>query len=207
MESCIHAIIVLFPIFLLTYRLSVYIICEHTFYFFQDSCRVPAPKRGVCLSRISLHPAKIQRVSWNATPSATRRDFQLPVIRATKDKDFTVMSIHHLRDTQLSLKAMGYFPSFSVSHRSGSSPLPDWLPLQRMESPPFEGRWMNWNKTAIWPGSGFVLKKGGWRTASIPSLNCRKRVHRIRKNRSRKSLIWKPLRWKILYWDCSGNII
>lgn len=33
----------------------------------------------------------------------------MPVIRATKDKDFTVMSIHHLRDTRLSLKAIGLF--------------------------------------------------------------------------------------------------
>lgn len=59
-----------------------------------------ASKGDVCLPRIGLHPAKIQRV---------RRDFQLPVIRATKDKDFTVMSIHHLRDTRLSLKAIGLF--------------------------------------------------------------------------------------------------
>ena len=33
----------------------------------------------------------------------------MPVIRATKDKNFTVMSIHHLRDTRLSLKAIGLF--------------------------------------------------------------------------------------------------
>ena len=33
----------------------------------------------------------------------------MPVIRATKDKDFTVMGIHHLRDTRLSLKAIGLF--------------------------------------------------------------------------------------------------
>ena len=33
----------------------------------------------------------------------------MPVIRAAKDKDFTVMSIHHLRDTRLSLKAIGLF--------------------------------------------------------------------------------------------------
>ena len=33
----------------------------------------------------------------------------MPVIRATKDKDFTVISIHHLRDTRLSLKAIGLF--------------------------------------------------------------------------------------------------
>ena len=99
----------LFPVSLLTNHLPVYIIYEHTFYFFSDRCRVPAPKGGVCLLRIGLHPAKIQRVSWNATPFATRRDFQLPVIRATKDKDFTVMSIHHLRDTRLSLKAIGLF--------------------------------------------------------------------------------------------------
>ena len=32
-------------------------------------------------------------------------------------------------------RPLGYFPSFSVSRRSGSSPLPDWQPLQRMESP------------------------------------------------------------------------
>ena len=33
----------------------------------------------------------------------------MPVIQATKDKDFTVMSIHHLRDTRLSLKTIGLF--------------------------------------------------------------------------------------------------
>lgn len=65
----------LFPVFLLTNHLPIYIIYEHMFYFFSDRCRLPAPKRGVCLSRIGLHPAKIQRVSWNATPFATRRDF------------------------------------------------------------------------------------------------------------------------------------
>ena len=53
----------LFPVSLLTNHLPVYIIYEHTFYFFSDRCRVPAPKRGVCLSRIGLHLAKIQRVS------------------------------------------------------------------------------------------------------------------------------------------------
>ena len=30
---------------------------------FSDSCRVPAPIRGLHLLRIGLHPAKIQRVS------------------------------------------------------------------------------------------------------------------------------------------------
>ena len=33
----------------------------------------------------------------------------MPVIRTNKDKDFTVMSIHHLRDTRLPLKAIGLF--------------------------------------------------------------------------------------------------
>ena len=33
----------------------------------------------------------------------------MAVIRAPKDKNFTVMSTHHLRDRQLSLKAIGLF--------------------------------------------------------------------------------------------------
>ena len=33
----------------------------------------------------------------------------MPATRAARDKDFTVMSIHHLRHTRLSLKAIGLF--------------------------------------------------------------------------------------------------
>ena len=33
----------------------------------------------------------------------------MPVVRAPKDRDFTVMSTRHLRDTRLSLKAIGLF--------------------------------------------------------------------------------------------------
>ena len=33
----------------------------------------------------------------------------MAVIHAPKDKNFTVMSTHHLRDRQLSLKAIGLF--------------------------------------------------------------------------------------------------
>ena len=37
------------------------------------------------------------------------RRCKMPVVRAPKDRDFTVMSTRHLRDTQLSLKAIGLF--------------------------------------------------------------------------------------------------
>ena len=33
----------------------------------------------------------------------------MPVVRALKDRDFTVMRTQHLRDTRLSLKAIGLF--------------------------------------------------------------------------------------------------
>ena len=33
----------------------------------------------------------------------------MPVVRAPKDRDFTVMRTRHLRDTRLSLKAIGLF--------------------------------------------------------------------------------------------------
>ena len=33
----------------------------------------------------------------------------MPVVRAPKDRDFTVMRTQHLRDTRLSLKAVGLF--------------------------------------------------------------------------------------------------
>ena len=39
---------------------------------------------------------KFKKVSPNAAPLVTKKAFQLPVIRATKDKDFAVMGIHHL---------------------------------------------------------------------------------------------------------------
>lgn len=110
----------------------------------------------------------------------------MPVIRATKDKDFTVMSIHHLRDTRLSLKAIGLFsiilslpPEWKFSVAGLAAITKDGITSVR--------------------GALNELEQNGYLT--------RKRVHRIRKNRSRKSLIWRRLRWKILYWVYSGNII
>ena len=96
------------------------------------------------------------------------------------------MSIHHLRDTRLSLKAIGLFsiilslpPEWKFSIAGLATITKDGITSVR--------------------GALNELEQNGYLT--------RKRVHRIRKNRSRKSLIWKRLRWKILYWVCSGNII
>lgn len=84
----------------------LYFHLRQSFFLLRIRLRPPPPHTATFRPiHIPPHP----RVSWNATPLVTRRDFQLPVIRATKDKDFTVMSIHHLRDTRLSLKAIGLF--------------------------------------------------------------------------------------------------
>ncbi len=52
----------------------------------------------------------------------------MAVFRVEKTKDFTVMSNHHLRNTELSLKAKGFFRSCCPCRRIGIIP-PRGLPI------------------------------------------------------------------------------
>ena len=131
----------------------------------------------------------------------------MPVVRALKDRDFTVMRTQHLRDTRLSLKAIGLFsiilslpPEWDFSIAGLAAITKDGIATVRAALNELKAN-------GIWPGSVFAGRTASWKTTNTPSAKFLKRESLCRKNLRRSCLRRIRLRKKSLCRQNAWNIV
>ena len=116
------------------------------------------------------------------------------------------MSIHHLRDTRLSLKAIGLFsiilslpPEWKFSIAGLATITKDGITSVR-------GALNELEQNGYLTRKRLRSQEGRLEDSEYTFFELPEAGSPNPENRSRKSLIRKRLRWKILYWVGSGNI-
>ena len=90
----------------------------------------------------------------------------MPVFRIEKTKDFTVMSNHHLRNSEISLKAKGLL-SQMLSLRIGTTRWPVWRQSIWRVLTLSEKRLRNWKLPDILPESSVEQTMGAFRAMNM----------------------------------------
>ena len=121
-------------------------------------------------------------------------DDEMAVFRVEKNRGYTVMSNHHLRNKDLSLKAKGLLSQMLSLPEDWDYTLKGLSLINRKASTPYGRRCGSWKRPGISPASRTGTAGARWPTWFIPSTNSRSPGQRQRRKNSRD---WKTRCWKI----------
>ena len=127
----------------------------------------------------------------------------MAVFRVEKNKGYTVMSNHHLRNKELSLKAKGLLSQMLSLPEDWDYTLAGLSLINREKIDAIREEYGNWKMPDIYSVQGNVMRKDAYAVQRMLSMSSRlswiylhwKIQHWIIQHW--KSLCWKNLRWKI----------